>query len=89
MGGRLREIPTFLINFRLPWGVLIAYFEIPELYIPFIKAQYVLYFVCICICICVFVFVFVSVHRELDQITDGFFVHSIRFCFLPLLCTKA
>lgn len=87
MGGRLREIPTFLINFRLPWGVLIAYFEIPELYIPFIKAQYVLYFVCICIC--VFVFVFVSVRRESDQITDGFFVHSIRFCFLSLLCTKA
>mmetsp|Transcript_5935 Transcript_5935/g.16892 ORF Transcript_5935/g.16892 Transcript_5935/m.16892 type:complete len:731 (+) Transcript_5935:213-2405(+) len=38
MGGRLREVPTFLINFRLPWGVLLAYFEIPEMYIPFIKA---------------------------------------------------
>jgi len=38
MGGRLREVPTFIINFRLPWGVLLAYFEIPELYIPFIKA---------------------------------------------------
>jgi len=38
MGGRLREVPTFIINFRLPWGVLLAYFEIPELYIPFIQA---------------------------------------------------
>lgn len=38
MGGQLREKPTFLINFRLPWGVLLAYFEIPETYIPFIRA---------------------------------------------------
>lgn len=38
MGGRLREVPTFIINFRLPWGVLCAYFEIPKLYLPFIQA---------------------------------------------------
>uniref|UniRef100_A0A7R9ZJE0 Protein ENHANCED DISEASE RESISTANCE 2 C-terminal domain-containing protein n=1 Tax=Craspedostauros australis TaxID=1486917 RepID=A0A7R9ZJE0_9STRA len=39
-GGNLREKPTFIINFRLPWGVLLAYFEIPERFIPFIKACY-------------------------------------------------
>ena len=38
MGGQLRDKPTFVINFRLPWGVLLAYFEIPEMYIPFIRA---------------------------------------------------
>lgn len=40
MGGRLREVPTFLLNFRLPWGVLIAYFEIPHRFIPYIEAAY-------------------------------------------------
>ena len=39
-GGSLREKPTFIINFRLPWGVLLFYFEIPERFLPFIKAQY-------------------------------------------------
>jgi hypothetical protein len=39
-GGRLREKPTFLINFRLPWGVLIFYFEIPEKFVPFLQACY-------------------------------------------------
>ncbi|KAG7348208.1 DUF1336 domain containing protein [Nitzschia inconspicua] len=38
MGGRLRDIPTFVINFRLPWGLLLAYFEIPEMFVPFVKA---------------------------------------------------
>lgn len=37
LGGRLREKPTFLINFRLPWGVLILFYEIPEKFIPYIK----------------------------------------------------
>ena len=40
MGGQLRDVPTFVINFRLPWGVLLAYFEIPEMYIPFIRAAH-------------------------------------------------
>ena len=39
-GGNLRELPTFIINFRLPWGILLAYFEIPERFIPFVKAAY-------------------------------------------------
>ena len=38
MGGQLRDVSTFIINFRLPWGVLLAYFEIPDMYIPFIRA---------------------------------------------------
>lgn len=38
LGGHLREKPTFIINFRLPWGILLAYFEIPERFIPFIRA---------------------------------------------------
>jgi hypothetical protein len=40
MGGKLRDVPTFIINFRLPWGVLLSYFEIPELFVPFVKAGY-------------------------------------------------
>ena len=39
-GGNLRDIPTFIINFRLPWGVLLFYFEIPERFLPFVKAGY-------------------------------------------------
>ena len=37
LGGRLREVPTFLVNFRLPWGVLIFYFEIPDRFVPWIQ----------------------------------------------------
>ena len=40
MGGQLRDVPTFLINFRLPWGVLVFYNEIPERFVPFIKGCY-------------------------------------------------
>lgn len=40
LGGELRKVPTLIINFRLPWGVLLIYYEIPELYIPFIRASY-------------------------------------------------
>jgi hypothetical protein len=39
-GGALREKPTLIINFRLPWGVFISYFEIPERFIPFIRKRY-------------------------------------------------
>lgn len=38
LGGALREKPTFIINFRLPWGIFLAYFEIPERFIPFVRA---------------------------------------------------
>lgn len=40
MGGELRDVPTFIINFRLPWGVLLFYFEIPERFLPFVKGCY-------------------------------------------------
>ena len=40
MKGELRSVPTFIINFRLPWGVLLFYFEIPDRYIPFVKGCY-------------------------------------------------
>ena len=40
MGGKLREKPTFLINFRLPWGILVLYYEIPEKFLPYVKKRY-------------------------------------------------
>lgn len=40
LGGLLREKPTFIINFRLPWGVFVLYFEIPERFLPFVRAGY-------------------------------------------------
>jgi hypothetical protein len=39
-GGNLRDLPTFIINFRLPWGVLVFYFEIPKRFLPFLQAGY-------------------------------------------------
>ncbi|GKY90299.1 hypothetical protein MPSEU_000003900 [Mayamaea pseudoterrestris] len=39
-GGHLRTVPTLIINFRLPWGVLIFYFEIPAKFVPFLRACY-------------------------------------------------
>eukprot|EP00580_Thalassiosira_gravida_P012277 CAMPEP_0201632194 /NCGR_PEP_ID=MMETSP0493-20130528/5914_1 /ASSEMBLY_ACC=CAM_ASM_000838 /TAXON_ID=420259 /ORGANISM="Thalassiosira gravida, Strain GMp14c1" /LENGTH=416 /DNA_ID=CAMNT_0048103667 /DNA_START=98 /DNA_END=1348 /DNA_ORIENTATION=- len=35
--GRLRDVPTFIINYRLPWGVFLSYHEIPERFIPFLR----------------------------------------------------
>jgi len=37
MGNCLREVPTFIINFRLPWGLFIYYSEIPERFLPFVR----------------------------------------------------
>jgi hypothetical protein len=39
-GGNLRDIPTFIINFRLPWGILLCYWEIPQRFLPFVRAGY-------------------------------------------------
>ena len=39
-GGCLRDKPTFIINFRLPWGVKVGYYEIPTKFIPFIQASF-------------------------------------------------
>lgn len=35
LGGALRKIPTFIVSFRFPWGVLVLYFEIPKKFCPF------------------------------------------------------
>jgi len=40
LNGKLRDCPTFLINFRFGWGVLVLYFEIPEQYLPSLSAKY-------------------------------------------------
>lgn len=37
LGGTLRDVPTFIINYRLPWGVFISYYEIPERFVPFVR----------------------------------------------------
>ena len=29
LGGHLRTVPTLLINFQFPWGVMVLYFEVP------------------------------------------------------------
>eukprot|EP00584_Thalassiosira_punctigera_P022711 CAMPEP_0172574756 /NCGR_PEP_ID=MMETSP1067-20121228/136864_1 /TAXON_ID=265564 ORGANISM="Thalassiosira punctigera, Strain Tpunct2005C2" /NCGR_SAMPLE_ID=MMETSP1067 /ASSEMBLY_ACC=CAM_ASM_000444 /LENGTH=412 /DNA_ID=CAMNT_0013367389 /DNA_START=517 /DNA_END=1755 /DNA_ORIENTATION=- len=35
--GKLREKPTFIVNYRLPWGVFLSYHEIPERFLPFLR----------------------------------------------------
>jgi len=40
LGGRLRDAPTFIVNFRFSWGVLVLYFEIPSKYLPFLRKKY-------------------------------------------------
>ena len=39
MGGKLRDVPTLIINFRLPWGILLFYCEISTKFIPFLEAS--------------------------------------------------
>lgn len=34
---KLREKPTMLVNYRLPWGNVITYSEIPEKFLPFLN----------------------------------------------------
>lgn len=39
LGGHLRkQQPTFIINFVCPWGLIVNYYEIPEFYLPFLRA---------------------------------------------------
>ena len=40
LGGELRDSPTFVINFKMPWGVLPIYCEIPEKFCPYVQAGY-------------------------------------------------
>ena len=37
LGGTLRDVPTFIINYRLPWGVFLSYHEIPNQFLPFLR----------------------------------------------------
>jgi Protein ENHANCED DISEASE RESISTANCE 2, C-terminal len=39
MGGKLRDVPTLIINFRLPWGILLLYCEIPSKFVPFLDVS--------------------------------------------------
>ncbi len=39
LGGHLRTSPTFVINFVCPWGLILNYYEIPEFYLPYIRAK--------------------------------------------------
>ncbi len=40
LSSKLRNKPTFLINYRLPWGNFVAYHEIPPKFLPFLKHCY-------------------------------------------------
>ena len=39
LGGLLRNAPTFIINFICPWGMLLNYYQIPDLYLPYLQAN--------------------------------------------------
>lgn len=39
LGGHLRSAPTFVINFVCPWGLIVNYYEIPELFLPYLRAE--------------------------------------------------
>ena len=36
LGGHLRSLPTLLVNFQFPWGVLVLYFEVPSKLAPYL-----------------------------------------------------
>ena len=37
MGGHLRSVPTLMINFQFPWGVMVLYFEVPAKLAPYMN----------------------------------------------------
>ena len=37
LGGRARATSTFIINFVCPWGIIINYYEIPDLYLRYLR----------------------------------------------------
>lgn len=39
LDGELRTKPTFIVNYRFPWGVLLLYFEIPEEYVGYLSGS--------------------------------------------------
>ncbi|KAL7480178.1 hypothetical protein ACHAW6_005885 [Cyclotella cf. meneghiniana] len=40
LGGKVRDRPTFIINYRLPWGVFVSFHEIPNKYLPFLQRKH-------------------------------------------------
>lgn len=40
LAGHARSDPTFILNFIFPWGMLVNYYEIPEIYLPFLRDKY-------------------------------------------------
>jgi len=40
LGTKLRDKPTFIINYRLPWGNCVTYSEIPSKFVPFLNHCY-------------------------------------------------
>mmetsp|Transcript_15953 Transcript_15953/g.19477 ORF Transcript_15953/g.19477 Transcript_15953/m.19477 type:complete len:322 (+) Transcript_15953:114-1079(+) len=39
LGGKLRDTPTFIINLRFPWGVLVFYHEIAGRFLPILRQK--------------------------------------------------
>lgn len=39
LGGHLRSTPTLMINFVCPWGLIVNYYEIPDFYLPYLRAD--------------------------------------------------
>jgi hypothetical protein len=39
LGGHLRSAPTFVVNFVCPWGLIVNYYEIPRLFLPYLRAE--------------------------------------------------
>jgi len=40
LAGHARSTPTFIINFIFDWGILVNYFQIPAMYVSFLRARY-------------------------------------------------
>ena len=40
LAGHARSTPTFVINFIFDWGISVNYFEIPAMYVSFLRARY-------------------------------------------------
>jgi len=40
LNGKLRDVPTFLVNFRFSWGSLVLYYEIPSRFLSKLRNKY-------------------------------------------------
>lgn len=39
LGGHARSLPTFIINFVCPWGLITNYYEMPDIYLRYLKSN--------------------------------------------------